>query len=436
MTQKQLNQIEKLVKSYLKGYRNSQHDFSHVLRVKQNAKKIVDILGIKSDIDLNLLQATCLLHDLVWTKQNPFLLALTYVFEGTLIKKFVGRNIEPLNIVGWEKEIMLKAVSKHSKSFPFKKLNRKEGLYTKILQDADTLDLFNEQRVENFKNLNNLTKRISSLVDRLVLYGKRNLHRFLNFPELALYFPQPNIFSYLEWGKTNPDEEILICIHGYADSSSMFTPFAKTVSDRYRVICLDLPMQYKTKTCSIIELANYLENFRKKIGLRKFNLVGFSLGGLVAIEYSIKHSDRISRLYILNSLPCLPLSDVLRKLFGYLKPLLLLKPSLYIFSRISTNKLVRKFLSSPILGNEQRSMMRHKYIPIFGTLLSNLGYSRTGEFNKLPLPKTIVLFKDDEVFKWNHISNYAKSLQGKLKVFNKGGHATKDKYWLNIVKLF
>lgn len=436
MNQKQLHHVEKLTKEYLANVKDLQHDFDHANRVRKKALNIADILGVKNDIDLNLLQASCLLHDLTYSRKNPIPLILIYIIEGFLAKSFVNKALKTLNISDQNRQIITKTISKHSKSFPFKKLNKKEDLYTKILQDADTLDFFNKQRIENFKNINGFTKKCSLLINLFVSYGKKNINKFLNFPELALYFLQNNGFSYLEWGTTNSDEETLLCIHGYTDSSLLFAPFAKKVSNRYKIIALDLPMKHKAKICSITQLANYLENFRKKIGLKKFNLVGFSLGGLVAIEYSIIYPNRVSNLYLLNSLPSPILSDVLRKLFKHLKPLLLLKPSLYIYSRINTNKLIKRLLPNRILNNEQKDIMRSKYIPIFGTLLNNLDYSKTKEFNNLSLPKMIILFKDDEIINWNHVRNYAKSLNGKLKVFHKGGHITQKKYWSDVANLF
>lgn len=431
----QLSKIENITKEYLRHTKDSQHHFDHILRVKQNALKIVKLLGVEEKVDLNIIQASCLLHDITYSTNNSYPLFLVYLFEGFLSKNIVINILKSLNISSKEIFTISNAISKHSKSFPFKKLNKNSDLYTKILQDADTIDFFNEKRVKNFKDSSILTSRASSIINKITDYGKDNIHKYLNFPELSLYFFQPNVFSHTKfWGGTKNDT--LLCIHGYADNSSLFTPLAKLIKHRYKIVSLDLPMTYSKKYFKVTELVNYLENFRKKLGLKKFNLVGFSLGGLIALEYSLKYPKNVSKLFVLNSFPCLLNSKRLRIIYKLLKPFLLLPTCLYLCSRISTCNLIRKFTSNLVLTNKQKSIMKRYYKSIFGTLLTNLTYCKSKEFNKLLIPKTLVLFKDDKILKWRHYKNSAKSLNGKLIVFDNGGHASGSIYWQNIAQLF
>lgn len=187
MNQKQLNKIKKIATAYIEKSRQSRHGFDHVWRVKENAFKIVRFFRLEKEVDGNLLQAACFLHDVSQPRQKPPPV-LRYLFEGFFTKRLASKIIKAVSIDIPEQQIILNAVSKHSKSFPLRRLNQKEDLYTRILQDADTLDFFNKRRVKKIKNKNWFTKIISPLIDCFLSYGEKNLKKFLNFPEIAEQF--------------------------------------------------------------------------------------------------------------------------------------------------------------------------------------------------------------------------------------------------------
>jgi HD superfamily phosphodiesterase len=166
-----------------------QHCGSHLLRVDKNAVKIVRILKMGKEIDLNLLGATCYLHDLAFIKHKPGL--INYVREGKRVKRIVTEFLKDINIPHTEKRIIIKAVWKHTFSFPFRRLNKKEDVYAKILQDADTLDIFSPERLWlligsakkylYYKTLKIFSKRVSK-------WGIKHLSFFLNYPEIGKEF--------------------------------------------------------------------------------------------------------------------------------------------------------------------------------------------------------------------------------------------------------
>ena len=87
-----------------------------------------------------------------------------------------------------EKAILEKAIYSSPFSFPFKKLNRNWDLYTKILQDADTLDFFSYEREASFNKVKEKIVFYAFLglfSDRALSYGRKNIANYLNFPELA-----------------------------------------------------------------------------------------------------------------------------------------------------------------------------------------------------------------------------------------------------------
>ena len=88
---------------------------------------------------------------------------------------------------------------------------------------------------------------------------------------------------YLEGGHG----ETILMLHGFAANKDNWTRFAKLISPAYHVVALDLP-GFGESTCledasySIADQAKRLTQFADAIGLKKFHIVGNSMGGHIA----------------------------------------------------------------------------------------------------------------------------------------------------------
>ncbi|HJX45677.1 MAG TPA: HD domain-containing protein [Patescibacteria group bacterium] len=182
-------QIKTYSLSRMAKLKDSNHNDEHVIRVKNNALKIIRLLGIEKEVDENLLKAICLLHDFTYTIRKPSL--YTYIFEGHIERRIIRLVLEKFDLSQRVREIIVGAVFRHTHSFPFRRLNKKHGIYSKILQDADTLDFFNCLRIKMFmsKHDKGIFRNIREyLSGKLIEYGINNLGKFLNYPKLARSF--------------------------------------------------------------------------------------------------------------------------------------------------------------------------------------------------------------------------------------------------------
>ena len=189
LSDKTYREIKRYALSAMAETKQLRHDNKHTTRVKANAIKIIKILGVEDKIDKNLLKVICLLHDFTYTvrKPSPF----TYIFEGHIERRVLNPIVNKFSLTEEQKETIIEAVYRHAHSFPFRRLNKERGIYTKILQDADTLDFFNCIRLNLYVKEHNkgIFKGISRyLSSRLVKYGLDNLGNFLNYPQLAKAF--------------------------------------------------------------------------------------------------------------------------------------------------------------------------------------------------------------------------------------------------------
>lgn len=186
MNNLQLQDIQNFVYKEAVNITDPQHGLEHAQRVKSNAIRIAQILELDKDLDLNLLTGMSLLHDMHYSLCIPGI--KTYLFEGRIAKKFLKKILADFDLNEKEKDILIKAVTNHSHSYPFRRLNRKKDHYTKILQDADTLDFFSDFRLKTLTHSKRkffFYKAIWWVGHNLYYRNKKQLNKYLNYPQLA-----------------------------------------------------------------------------------------------------------------------------------------------------------------------------------------------------------------------------------------------------------
>ena len=95
----------------------------------------------------------------------------------------------------------------------------------------------------------------------------------------------------------------LVMIHGWAMHSGVWRSFVQQLAQHRQVICLDLPGHGRSAALSEYTLESIAEVLFKAIEIEKFSLLGWSLGGLVAIEMAHRFPQQVASLLILASNP-------------------------------------------------------------------------------------------------------------------------------------
>jgi (E)-2-((N-methylformamido)methylene)succinate hydrolase len=97
----------------------------------------------------------------------------------------------------------------------------------------------------------------------------------------------------------------LVLIHGVGMDLTMWDRLAARLTEDYRIIRYDMighgsspkpagPYRLKDFVEQLLRLADTLQ-------LRKFDLLGFSMGGLVAQGFAVQHGDLLDHLFLLNT---------------------------------------------------------------------------------------------------------------------------------------
>ncbi len=185
-----LEEIKRFAYSKTNEVKNPMHDLEHIERVKNNADFIIESLGYKDNIDLNLLYAACYLHDIpVNIPEKYFLGAFgKHFFEKKIIKKYLHNILDKFSLSMHDSSILSETLINHPFSIPYRHLNKEGNLYTKILQDADSIDYFSFQRQNHLKRIKNksLYYWLLSNISGLYFYlGRKIIRYFLNYPNIA-----------------------------------------------------------------------------------------------------------------------------------------------------------------------------------------------------------------------------------------------------------
>ena len=110
--------------------------------------------------------------------------------------------------------------------------------------------------------------------------------------------------SYLERGSVETSTDTVLFLHGMSGSAVDFLKYGSYLDSH--LIFLNLlnhgDTASLTRDVEMNDMLQYIHEFIEKSNLRhrKFHIVGFSLGGCVAINYVSKYPTRISSLILIN----------------------------------------------------------------------------------------------------------------------------------------
>ena len=101
----------------------------------------------------------------------------------------------------------------------------------------------------------------------------------------------------------------MVLLHGNGEDSGYFVHQIAHFSKSYRVIAIDTRGHGQSprgeKPFAIKQFAEDLKDFLDAINIAKANILGFSDGGNIALEFALKHPERVEKL-ILNGANLFP----------------------------------------------------------------------------------------------------------------------------------
>mgnify|MGYP003672530819 CR=1 FL=1 len=226
--------------------------------------------------------------------------------------------------------------------------------------------------------------------------------------------------------------EVIVLLHGTASSLHTWDEWAKHLSKEFRVIRMDLPgfaltgPDHKNRY-EVEDDVVFLNTFISRLKLEKVNLVGSSLGGRIAWEYSLLHPNKVTTLTLMNSLgypqeswpPAIELAQwpVMDKVMEHLSPRFLYETGLkevYFNSEQVTDEVVDRYYElSRYPGNLEAFPRRVK-----ATLDKH-----SDNIEKISVPTLILWGEEDIYFPVENAYRFNKDIAGsKIYTYPNVGH--------------
>lgn len=98
----------------------------------------------------------------------------------------------------------------------------------------------------------------------------------------------------------------LMLIHGLFGSLDNLSALRRQFTDSFQVISIDLPDHGKsafTPSISFEVYAELISTLLNGLGINQLTLIGHSLGGKVAMQLALNHTEKVSRLVVLDIAP-------------------------------------------------------------------------------------------------------------------------------------
>ena len=126
----------------------------------------------------------------------------------------------------------------------------------------------------------------------------------------------------------------ILCLHGHPGSSKTMSVFTNVLSQHYQTIAPDLRGYGKSPAGGKFQMEDHLDDLQRLLDeyrIEKCLLLGWSLGGILALELALQQSDRFSGLimvasaaYPLSSHPRVSVTDLvvtgISGIINYFKP--------------------------------------------------------------------------------------------------------------------
>ncbi len=124
--------------------------------------------------------------------------------------------------------------------------------------------------------------------------------------------------NYITFGR---GQQTLICFHGYGQDCHVFEVFEPSLTEKYRVVSIDLPYQGKTiwnekEKLSREMLVDLMSSFLRHVkASEKVSLMAYSIGGNYAMGLAAAFPEKIAELWLLaaDGLKSKPAFDFITK---------------------------------------------------------------------------------------------------------------------------
>jgi pimeloyl-ACP methyl ester carboxylesterase len=273
----------------------------------------------------------------------------------------------------------------------------------------------------------------------ILLFGHRDIpleelkSKYTNAASSFISVNGMNVHYRDEGNKT--DTLPIVLIHGTGSSLHTFDTWTDRLKISNRVVRMDLPAYgltgpFPDRNYSVKQYTAFLKDFLTALNIKQCVLVGNSLGGQIAWNFSLKLPDMVAKLILIDpagypltskSVPAafkLAQIPVVKNLFTYVTPRFLARSSLenvYFDKSKITDSLVNRYFELTL-----RAGNRQAFVDRLNSTKDTSAYNRIGEINQ---PTLILWGENDLLIPVENAYKFHKDLPNDtLVILDKSGH--------------
>ena len=103
----------------------------------------------------------------------------------------------------------------------------------------------------------------------------------------------------------NGTGKTVVLLHGFLENSTMWNAISEQLSKKYKVVCIDLLGHGNSESCGYVhsmeDQAAMVKNVLDSLRLRKYILIGHSMGGYIALAFAQLFPKNIKGISLMNS---------------------------------------------------------------------------------------------------------------------------------------
>lgn len=234
----------------------------------------------------------------------------------------------------------------------------------------------------------------------------------------------------------------LILLHGMSSSLNTWDSVALELKKSRRVISLDLPGFGLTgpspeNTYNFDYYSKFIDSFTNRLQIKRFILVGNSMGGAISWHYALHKPEALSKLILIDAAGypkkgeggslgfTIASTPLINNLLLYATPKILVRKSLetiYVDQSRVTDEQVERFHDMAIReGN--RAVALQIFKGSFGTSSNKFGKSPSEQIRQIKTPTLILWGEKDQLISVENVLNFKKDIAGSIsEVYPNIGH--------------
>ena len=211
----------------------------------------------------------------------------------------------------------------------------------------------------------------------------------------------------------------VVLLHGFLENSSMWNKTVTQLSKKYRIICIDLLGHGKSENHGYVhsmeEQAEMVKSVLDHLRLRKFVLVGHSMGGYISLAFSKLFSQNVKGLCLMNSTA---LPDTKEKKANRDRAIEAVKQNYKTFVRVAVPMLFSE-KNRTIFKNEVELVVNEALKMNPQSIIAALEGMKIRKDNTIILnseefPKMMIIGKEDPALNYNSLIEQTKNTSVKV----------------------